>query len=187
MTQTCNKLRETFDGLAPKTAEGLPTAEAPLTHFSMSAFQTNSCLPRDKDGKELEREYTASTAFTAIFRDFKKLGEVTSLLYRTPHVEIKKTEWRLTDATIRGLGSESRKAAVRDAMQKAKDFAEVLERVPVAIEVNDYGGQSYAVASQELGGYAPAPAASKQQIDGLTLEPEQVELTARISVKFQAD
>lgn len=185
VTQTCNKLRETLDTLAPKNAEGFAEADAPVTQFTMSAFHTNSYVPKNKEGKDLEREYAASTKFTAIFRDFQKLGEVTSSLFRMPHVELDKTEWRLTDATLESLGSESRKAAMHDAIRKANDFAEVLGRVPVAFEVYDNGVLTHNIASQGVG--RSAETTEKKQVDGLTLVPEDVNYRASIKVKFRAD
>lgn len=184
VTKTCNQLREMLLELAPKNAQGLAPAVAPVTQFSMSDFATNSYAPRDKDGKELAREYTARTNFEAIFRDFAKLGEMTSVLFRMPHVEVYNTEWRLTPATISSLGSESRKAAMEDAIRKAQDYAAVLARTPVAIEVTDTGSRSYVGASQELG--RSRSGTSKNQVDGMTLEPEDVRYNTTIDVKFQA-
>ena len=187
VTGTCNKLRVLLEGLAPKNVQGFAPADAPVSQFSMSSFQTSSHVPRGDDGKELDREYKASTYFTIIFQDFQKLGEITSTLFRTPHVEIERTDWRLTPATLRSLGTEARQKAMRDAMQRAQDYCDVLERHAVAVEVTDYGsGQSYRVASQELS-RPRGSSASKTQVDGMTLEPEDVELKSSVDVKFQAD
>ena len=167
VTSTCNNLRSIFQDLAPKNADGLAPADAPVTQFSMSSFLTSSHLPRDKDGKELEREYDASTRFTIIFRDFGKLGQITSMLFRMPHVEIENTDWRLTPATIEGLGSESRKAAMEDAIRKAKDYGDVLGRNPVAVEVRDSGYQSYGRTKQTA--RRRAIDVAKGQVDGESL------------------
>ena len=184
VTQTCNKLRSMFHDLAPKTAEGLATADAPVTQFSMSAFSTSSYVPRDKDNNELEREYTARTTFTTIFRDFAKLGEITSQLFRMPYVAVGDTEWKLTPDTIESLGSESRKAAMQDAIRKARDYAEVLGREPVAVEVKDSGSYSHGRTMQTA---RRSRGNEKTQVDGLTLEPEDVSLKTEIHVRFQAD
>ncbi|KAL9596547.1 MAG: hypothetical protein Q9219_005725 [cf. Caloplaca sp. 3 TL-2023] len=186
VTETCNHLRNILLGLAPKNSEGLPSPDAAVTQFSMSGFSTSSYVPRDDDGKELDREFTASTRFEAIFRDFSKLGEVTSMLFRMQHVEVKSTEWRLTSATITSLGTESRKAAMEDAIRKAQDYAVVLGRTPVAIEVTDTGSRSFGYTAQELG-HSRQSGASKQQVDGMTLEPEDVKYRTDIDVKFLAE
>lgn len=148
----------------------------------MSAFSTSSHVPSDKEGKKLDRLYTAKATFTLIFRDFVKLGETISMLFRMPHVDVGNTAWRLTSATTKSLGSESRKAAMEDAIRKAKDYAEVFGRVAVPIEVKDSGSRGY---SQELG--RTRSESSKNQIDGLILEPEDVSVSSEIDVKLQAD
>lgn len=186
VTSTSNELREIFENLAPKNAEGLATDDAPVTQFSMGAFSTSSCVPRDKQGNELDREYTASSKFTAIFRDFSKLGEITSALFRMPHVEVDNTQWHLTQATMESLGSQSRKAAMQDAIQKAKDYADVVGKSPVAVEIKDDGSQSYG-RTKQTARRARSDTSGFQAIAGpLTIEPEDVELRASIEVKFEA-
>ena len=188
VTRTCHNLRKTFSGLAPKNAEGLAPADAPVTQFSMSAFITRSHVPQDKDGRDLDhREYTANTSFTIIFRDFAKLGEMTSRLFRTPHVEISSTEWRLTPATLKSLGSELRKAAMRDAVQKAQDYADVLGRSPIAVEVTDQGTNRSGRTVQGTSRSRHSAAGSKAFVEGLVLEPEDVEWRSSIAVKFRAE
>lgn len=187
VTRTCNKLREIFHNLSPKTTDGRTAPDAAVTQFTMSAFSTNSHVPRNDDGEELAREFTASARFTAIFRDFEKLGEVTSSLFSMPRVEIERTEWRLSEPTIQSLGSESRKAAMRDAIRQAKDYGEVVERNPIAVKVEDCGSNSRGVASQELWGYTAARNTPKSQVNGISLKPEDVELKTSINVTFQAD
>lgn len=183
---TSNTLRQRFQELSPKNTDGLTTNEASITQFSMTSFSTNSHLPKDKEGKELKREYNASTTFHIIFRNFEKLGEVATGLSRTPRVAIRSTQWRLTDATVESLGSESRQAAMRDAIHKAKDYADVLGRDVVAIEVSDTGARSHGRTMQGAG-RSRGTMVNTQGVDGLSIEPEDVELSTSINVKFQAD
>ncbi|KAL8833021.1 MAG: hypothetical protein Q9170_004567 [Blastenia crenularia] len=185
VTKTCNQIRDTLVKLASKNKEGFASADAPVTLFTIGGVTTSSYIPRDKDNKELPREFTATTSVTAIFRDFTKLGEVTSSLLRMPYVEVAKTQWRLTDATLESLGSESRKMAMQDAIKKAGDYASVLGRTPVAIEVSDSGARYYGGASQELAHTRGGTSGS--QIEGMTLEPEDVKVMTGIDVKFQAN
>ncbi|KAL8984053.1 MAG: hypothetical protein Q9177_004806 [Variospora cf. flavescens] len=186
VTNTCNRLRDILLKLAPKSADGLAPPDAPVTQFSMSGFATHSYVKRDKDGNECEREFSASTNFEAIFRDFAKLGELTSTLFRMPHVEVYGTEWRLTSATIKSLGSESRKAAMEDAIQKARDYAGVLGRNPVAVDVTE--GSAVSTARTKQGATRSHYYDTwKTQVDGMTLEPEDVSYKTKIDVKFQAE
>lgn len=186
VTQTCNLLRETFDHFAAKTIESLIGTDPTDIQLTTDAFQSKSSVPRGREGKMLEREYTTSIKFTATFPNFRRLGEATSLLLGMPHVEIESTEWRLTDATIGSLGPESRKLAMRDAMLKANDFAEVMGRVPVAIGIYENGGHSHVVALQHFRGDPRQSAALKQQLDGSNLTSPRVQWKTSINVKFQA-
>lgn len=117
-----------------------------------------------------------------MFQDFAKLEEVLGTLFTMPHVEIDATEWRLTDATRATLSSELRKAAMRDAIAKARDYAEVLGRNVVAVEVLD-GQESYRRETKHT--VRPADAASSAHAASwVALEPEDVELSGSVEVKF---
>lgn len=187
VTQTCNLMCKTFDDLTPQTIESLIRADGNDIQLTTDTFQTNSSVPRDREGKLLQREYTASIKFTAIFGNCQKLGEATSLLFGMPYVEIESTEWRLTDATIESLGPESRKLAMRDAMRKANDFAEVVGRIPVAIEVRDNGGHAHGVALPRFSSNSRRSAAAKQRVHGSALTSQRVQWKTSINVKFRAD
>lgn len=181
--KTSNKLRDILVGLAPKDAEGLATADAPVTLFSMGGVTTSANIPRAKHLEKPDREYTATATFTAEFCDFTKLGQIISTLLRMPYVEVSRTEWRLTAATRQSLGAESRKLAMQDAIRKAEDYAGMVDRTPAAIEVSEYtplynqsarGGQVY---SGNPGTH----------VEGMTMEPEHVKIRTVINVTFQAD
>ncbi|KAL8940347.1 MAG: hypothetical protein Q9216_002859 [Gyalolechia sp. 2 TL-2023] len=184
--KTCNKLRSLFVGLAPKDGEGYATADAPVTRFTMGGVTTSSQCPLDNNRKRLEIEYTATAAFIAVFRDFDKLGETISDLFRTPHVRLSPTGWRLTEATNKSLGAESRRLAMQDAIKKAQDYAGVLDRMPMAIEVSDSNLPDYRGVSHETMACSYSRS-SGVHLEGMTLEPEDVKVTTQVHVKFQAD
>lgn len=117
-----------------------------------------------------------------MFQDFAKLEEVLGTLFKMPHVEIDATEWRLTDATKASLSSELRKAAMRDAIAKAGDYAEVLGRNVVAVEVLD-GEESYRRERKHAVRSANA-ASSAHAVSWVALEPEDVELSGSVEVRF---
>lgn len=186
VTDTCKELHEIFVKLAPKDAGGLATADAPVTQFSMSKFSTNSYIIVDEDVKESEYDFMARTNFTAIFQDFAKLGEITSMLFQMPNVQVHGIEWSLIPTTIKSLGFESRKAAMQDAMRKASDYAEVLGRSLVAIEVKDEVlNQPYGTTCQLL--QRSRGEVGKDQPDEMILEPEDVQIRTEIDVKFQTE
>lgn len=188
VTSTSNKLVRTFKELAPKDEDGNATLDAPVTVFSMTSLHTRSWIPsitRNNENVQLPRQFEASTDLNVIFRDFGKLGEVTSTLFSMPHTTIEETEYILTDRTKENLESESRKAALRDAIQKATDYAEVVGKNVVAVEITDQG--------YSTGGRTKQTArrsnynASASYVDGLSVEPQDVELRSSVKVKFVAE
>ncbi|MCJ1383212.1 hypothetical protein MMC17_006325 [Xylographa soralifera] len=183
VTLASNHLRTTFKAASPKTASGEAALDAAITVFSMTALNTQTWIPQDRSGNPLPpRLYSAKCNFHVIFRDFDKLAEVASMLFTTPHVSIESTKWRLTDDTLAGLASESRKMAMRDAVRKANDFAEVIGRQVFAVEITDHGSSTGQRTKQTA--RMERPPVDAKGIGTLALEPEDVELTASVEVKF---
>jgi uncharacterized protein len=183
--KTSNELQELFRQLSPKTDEGLPSPTAPVTIFSMTSLRTSTWIPKDRDGNPLAAVHEAATTFTITFRDFSKLAEVTSALFTKPFVGIDGTDWRLTDQTRERASTETRKAALRDAIRKADEYADVLGVNAVVSEITDHGSSSTGRTKQT------ARRAGKEMkwdgVEGLTIGPEEVEVSYSVAVKFVAD
>ncbi|KAJ5126775.1 hypothetical protein N7448_007554 [Penicillium atrosanguineum] len=195
VTTTSNELHQLFKGLSPKNDNGYSNVDAPVTTFSSTLLRTWSIVPTDEKNKPLDRVHHATSSFEVIFRDFGKLSEVAGKLVAHPKVEIDSIDWRLTDATKKALGSESRKLAIRDAIHKATDYAEVIGQEVVAVEITDGGSASHVRARYMAAAPAPARArglfgASPQMEDeadtALDLNPQQIEFTGVVDVKFEA-
>ena len=188
VTSTSNNLAKKFKELAPQSEDGSTTADAPVTIFSMTSMRTSSWIPtisRNNENVQLPRQYQATTMFKVIFRNFNKLGEITGTLFKTPHTTIEGTEYILTDQTKEDLGSESRKAALRDAIRKAQDYADVVGKKVVAVEISE---QSYSVGIRtKQMARRNDTGSSVSYVDGLTVEPEDVELRSSVGVKFVAE
>lgn len=196
VTTTSNDLHQLFKGLSPKNDNGYSNVDAPVTTFSSTLLRTWSIVPTDDKNKPLDRVHHATSSFEVIFRDFSKLSEIAGKLVAHPKVEIDSIEWRLTDATKKALGSESRKLAIRDAVHKANDYAEVVGQEVVAVEITDGGSASH-VRARYMVAAAPAPArgrslfgASTEMLNdsdtALDLNPQQIEFTGSVHVKFEA-
>ena len=75
---------------------------------------------------------------------------------------------------------------MQDAMRKANDYAEVLGRSLVAIEVKDEVlNQPYGITCQLL--QRSRGEVGKDQLDEMILEPEDVQIRTEIDVKFQTE
>ncbi|MCJ1394398.1 hypothetical protein MMC18_007276 [Xylographa bjoerkii] len=183
VTSTSNQLRTTFHALSPKTASGDATPDAPITIFSMTALTTRTWIPEDHTRKPFgPRLFSARTSFHVVFRDFEKLAAVAAMLFTTPHVSIESTKWSLTDDTLAGLASESRKMAMRDAARRAEDYAEVIGREVLAVQITDRGSSTRG-RTMQTARRAGQPAGAVG-MGSLALEPEDVELSASVEVKF---
>lgn len=184
VTATSKSLQQLVAEVAPKTDSGEPTAEAPVTAWNTRSLYTASYRPRDLQGVDLDRKYTANMSFDLEFRDFGKLGTVTSQLLAMPNVSIFDTTWRLTDQTKESLGSQSRKEALQDAVVKARDFAEAAgcEKVRPS-EISD------AYSSVDYGSNMPQrarPFGAAEDTE-LSFAPEEVQLKTNVTVKFYAE
>lgn len=147
---TNEKIINNFRRFALKTEDGLtPHPSAGITTFSSSAPTTSSSPPRDSKRdviKDAPWEYKASTTAEVVFRDLDLLSRLASELAAMQNVSITRTVWRLTDASELELSREARIKAIKDAVQKAEDYASVVGREVVAVKIQD-GPASRSVAS----------------------------------------
>jgi hypothetical protein len=192
--QTSNSLQALFKGLSTPTesqeSDDSAKEEPPVTGFTMTNLRTRSWEPESKDGNKIERIYEASSQFQATFRNFDKLAEIANTLFTTPYTEIRSTTWSLTDETKRATRVLGREKALKDAIVKAEDYARVLGRQVVATEVRDNGtnlknlpprsGFAAMVPKKKFFGESE----QKLVLDGLALEPQDVEVRGRVQVRF---
>ncbi|KAJ5512682.1 hypothetical protein N7463_002234 [Penicillium fimorum] len=204
--EASNDIGRLFKELSPKTETGETIAGSPVTSFSSTSLRTDSQLPRDKSGDPLPTDYNAVIWLNALFQDFTKLSEIVGKLISFPNIEIKSLDWRLTEATQKALGSESREEAMRDAVQKANDNARVIEREVVAVEITEVrGGGQHEVKSnlniqmqqlqqmrqvQQQQMAQPcvpySPRVDSLASPGLDLLPQLIRYTDAVQVEFQA-
>lgn len=142
--ETSAHLTAHFRAHARKTegADGrpVPHPDAGITAFTASSLSTHS-QPEyewaDSKRHDLGLTYHASSTFEVVFRDMALLADTAAELASTPHVAITSTEWRLTAATCAEIEREARKKAIENAVQKAGDYAGVVGRQVVAVEITD--------------------------------------------------
>ncbi len=133
------KLTSTVRALATKNLDGSPHPEAAVTAFTVAPLSTVSQFQRDEHYRQLPdrpKEYTVSASAEIIFRNMARLADVSDEFAQMPYVS-SETEWRLTDATRAELEREARRKAIADAVQKAQDYAGVVGRRVVAVEIKD--------------------------------------------------
>ena len=169
--------------LAPKDKYGDPTPSAVIAVFSMTPLRTCTWIPQNNDGNRTpRRQYNANVRFEVIFQNFIKLGEVIATVSKMPHVEIENMDWRLTDATRANLASEVRNNAMQDAVDKARDYAKVVGRVVAAVEIWDEMVTHGRMTKQTP--RIPEATSSMDAVSGIALEPEDVQMSLNVQVKF---
>ncbi|KAH6855515.1 hypothetical protein B0I37DRAFT_57754 [Chaetomium sp. MPI-CAGE-AT-0009] len=189
----------TFRALALKNLDNQPHPDAAVTAFSMTPLSTLSTYQRDKNYRELRtlpKEHTVNASAEAIFRNMDKLAEVSNQLATMPHISILGTEWRLTDATRAALEREARVKAIQEAVQKAEDYARVVGRQVVAVEIRDqpapgsmplHAAQAQAQYMMQQQAQSRHPSMSGIAVtapEGPALEPKTITVSAAISAKF---
>lgn len=173
--------------LVLETPTGIAESAAPITHWTMKSLSTGTYQPTDDTGFRLSRRYTAHTSFEVKFQHFTNLGSFASSMSTMDFVTVNDIQWRLTDATRASLGTKSRKDAIKNAVAKARDYADALGKSHViATEVEDgYASSSYGAS----GGVRLMSAAQQRGSVGeeLSFEPEDVTLNCQVTVKFTAE
>ncbi|KAJ5836463.1 hypothetical protein N7447_002489 [Penicillium robsamsonii] len=138
--EASNEINRLFNELPPKTETGETIAGSPVTTFSSTSLRTDATFPGDSSGERLPTIYHAIISLNALFQDFTKLGVIVAKLISYPNIEIKSLDWCLTEATQKAMSTESREEAMRNAVQKANDYAGVIGREVVAVEVSELRG-----------------------------------------------
>jgi uncharacterized protein YggE len=179
VTSTSTNLQSWFKSTFFSTADS--ATESPLTKFSSTSITTWR-KSTDEYDKLLPNPHNASISFKAVFQDFSKLNHAIEQLLAYPKVEIDSLDWSLTDETGGRLASDARKLALRDAIQQAEDYSDVLGRNVAVVEIVDQGLSPYRavremkVASFGYPGSEPAP---------LDLTPQDIEVEGNVNVTFE--
>lgn len=203
VTLTANKIRDTITPHCPQDEETGQTKEnSPIAHFSMTSLETSSYRERintnDKDAKEAtyHTTYTGRASFTIKFADFSVLDELATLFSAMDNVRIERIKWALTDATTNSIKGGARKQAAEDAIQRARDYAEVFAGVDAgtaakkvkAVKINE--GHHYSQSTRPKLHYGKAQRMYGHVVeksDLLRFEPEDVSLEVSIDGKFEIE
>ncbi|CAG8021524.1 unnamed protein product [Penicillium nalgiovense] len=160
-------------------------SEAPLVNFSSTSMRTWT-KSTDRHDQPVSKPYHASISFKAVFRDFTKLNQAIEELLFYPKVEIDSLDWSLTDETGRRLASDARKLALRDAIQQADDYSEVLGRQVSVVEIADQGMSPYKTSQRDLMMARSFGDLPREDPAPLDLTPQDIDVESQVNVTFQA-
>ena len=154
----------------------------------MEPLLTGPTEPRDKEGRKLPREFTATTTFSVSFRNFVELGKFASMLSTQENVSIQQISWELTDDTKASLGTESRVLAVKDAVDKAKDCSKALGRGKVTVTAIIPGTTVISNPLLQPGDAGHGHESCRQEASGaggLKFATENVSFNCNVTVKYK--
>lgn len=201
---TVETLTQKFRSFATKTDDGRPHPTAGITTFTVSPLNTSSHFQRDHNYHELKslpKEHTVRSSAEVVFRNLELLSDISHELANMPHVSIVNSEWRLTGPTRMEIEREARVKAIKDAVQKSEDYAGVVGRQVVAVEIKDGPSSNSTSRPYYFGAPAQMPHLQMQMqqqqmakvqaggspsvtMDGPALEPRTITVSAQVNAKF---
>lgn len=201
VTATANTLRDAIAPYCPQDEEtGRTKEDAAISHYSMSTLDTTSHRERRPNSNPTKDEtprydttYSARAEFNIKFSDFDALDKLATQFSAMQHVQIKRIDWRLTDATLTSIEGSARKGAAKNALQRARDYAEVFADISAkeavsrvkAVDVKESSYYQQSTRPQlHLGKAQRINGVSEVHKAELKFEPEDVRLEVKVDGKF---
>ncbi|TJZ51042.1 DUF541 domain-containing protein [Streptomyces piniterrae] len=156
-----------------------------LEKLETGAFSLTPQLT-DKGRNERIRAYHGRVTHTATLNDFTTLGELTTRLADLELTRVDGPWWALRPDSP--AHRDARTQAVREAVQRAREYAEALgARLDALVELADLGAENTAPvaapAMRSFAGYGggPAPQGAAPALD---LEPQRQTVYANVNARF---
>lgn len=132
------------------------------------------------------RAYHGRVHITAVLNDFTALGEFTTRAGDLDMTRIDGPWWALRpDSPAHG---EARRQAVREAVQRAREYADAVgAQLAALVELADLGAENAAPAAFARGGYggaSPTPPGAPGGAPALDLEPQRQTVYAQVNARF---
>lgn len=163
-------------------------AAGPVTWWAADSVSVWSERPWSSDGAQLPPVFHARLGLRVRFSDFEALARWTEEAAGSDDVTITALEWELTEATRAAVTAEVRSRAVRDAVDKARVFAQSIglsEVTATALAdpglLGDPGASATAGPSAAVGLLRAAESAQ-----GLSFTPEDIAVEASVDARFVA-
>lgn len=167
--------------LAERSTELRAVVDAYGTAIERRETGALQVYPELKRGSEKVVAYTGSVVTTVTVTDFEGLGELLLRLAGLDYASVSGPWWRLRPGSR--AGAEVRKAAVDDALQRAREYAEAVgARVDRLVEIADEGaGGMRPMAMRSAAFSAQGEAAPTLEVDP---QPQTVHssVTVRVTI-----
>jgi uncharacterized protein YggE len=164
-------------------------ASGALESWSAGQLRVWSHRPWNAEGRQLPLVHQANADVEVVFRDLAALGAWVGTVSGTPNVTVGGIDWRLTDATRDRVQESAQRAAVADAVRKARVYAEALGLgTPAPIELADHGMLSeQPVPMMHKATLARAMVADGGGAPSTEFAPAKLVLEASVDARFSAD
>ncbi len=179
-------------GRATEILGGITNPEqGPVTWWSSDRVRTWSEKPWNQEGKQLPLVFHAAVGVEAKFKDFVALARFIDEVVVLPGVSVRGLTWTLTEARKREVVRQARQHAVRDATERAADYASAAGLTTVVVaaiaDVGMLGGDTNYTSSGGNVAYARAVAAPGSSGEAsLDLTPSDVAISASVDARFIA-
>lgn len=147
----------------------------------LTSLRTWTTIPYDDQGQPKTPQHVAQVRGSVRISDLSRVGPFLGELATKEGAQVGHLDWRLFDETLARLQPEVLAGAFGDALERAEWIAGAAGRAnPVVESIEDNGTPSFAMAR----GKSAFMADSAPSFD---LDPEDVEVSATLSVKFSTD
>lgn len=164
-------------------------AAGALDTWSAGQLRVWSHRPWNNEGKQLPLVHQTSAEVEVVFTDLERLGEWVSGAGVGDTVAVGGIDWRLTDASRRRVQELAQRAAVADALEKARVYASALGLgAPAPVELADTGLLTAHQAPQPRGErmFAMAASADMGAGSGAEFAPAKLVIEASVEARFEA-
>lgn len=132
------------------------------------------------------RAYHGRVHITAVLNDFTALGEFTTRVGDLDMTRVNGPWWALRPTSP--AHGEARRQAVREAVQRAREYADAVgAELAALVELADIGAENAAPAAYARSGYAGAPPAAPGAAGAapaIDLEPQRQTVYAQVNARF---
>ncbi|GGW53306.1 SIMPL domain-containing protein [Streptomyces caelestis] len=179
--------RSALDDLTRRNAVVLDLVKSyadAVERLETGAFSITPELTKHGRGERV-RTYHGSVHVTAELTDFTALGELTTRLADLELTRVDGPWWALRPDSP--AHREARKKAVREAVQRAREYAEALgTTLSALVELADIGAESAPPPYPQAPGRARTAAfgAAENAVAPLDLEPQRQRVHAQINARF---
>ncbi|KIV89306.1 hypothetical protein PV10_08883 [Exophiala mesophila] len=189
VVNTVTQLQTRLDESCPRLSNGDISPEAPISFYSIASLSTSYGDEMDKDGISTgQKVYRANTTIEIHFRDFLLLGKMVVYFSDINFVSLQGITWKLTDEKQAALEEQARTDALRHAIQRANNYAEVIGRTQVTpVKIQDSQQHLYFEGRVMQAAYRKTSSESFGIGIGIDFEPQVMEVKANLEVEFHAE